>query len=75
MNVKAVEQLVIIQAEVTCKGKSKEVAYALWFFVKVPGGQRFYSGQTGIAIGQLLTFGGLGFWALFDVFAIRKAIY
>ncbi|MBU8685568.1 NINE protein [Bacillus haynesii] len=37
------------------------------------GSHRFYVGNTGMGLGMMFTFGGLGFWALFDVFAIGKA--
>lgn len=68
------EQLAMVQGEVNNKEKSKGIAYALWWFTGVLGGHRFYAGSTGIAIGMLLTLGGLGFWTLIDVFFIGKAI-
>lgn len=54
--------------------KSAGVAYALWFFFGVVGGHRFYAGDTGYALGMLFTLGGLGVWALIDVFLIGKRI-
>ncbi len=46
----------------------KTVLFA--FFLGVFGVHRFYTGYIGIGILQLLTFGGLGIWALIDVFSI-----
>lgn len=63
-----------VEVEYENRKKSKGVAYALWFFLGVLGGHRFYSGDTGIAIGMLLTLGGLGVWALIDAFFIGKRI-
>jgi TM2 domain-containing membrane protein YozV len=68
------EQLAMVQSEVESKGKNKGIAYALWWFTGVFGGHRFYAGDTGMGIGMLLTFGGLGIWALIDVFFIGKRI-
>ncbi len=46
--------------------KSKVVAGILQLFVGVFGVGRFYMGNTGIALAQLFTCGGLGVWALID---------
>ncbi|MEV8532178.1 TM2 domain-containing protein [Streptomyces sp. NPDC051211] len=46
--------------------KSKVVAGVLQLFLGAFGVGRFYTGHTGMAIGQLLTCGGLGIWALID---------
>lgn len=54
--------------------KSAGVAYALWFFLGAVGGHRFYTRDTGIALGMLFTLGGLGVWALIDVFLIGKRV-
>ncbi len=51
-------------------GKSQLVALLLALFVGVLGIHRFYLGYTGIGIVQLLTFGGLGIWALIDLILI-----
>lgn len=51
-------------------GKSQLVALLLALFVGVLGIHRFYLGYTGIGIVQLLTFGGLGVWALIDLILI-----
>lgn len=68
------EQLAMIQSEVNNKQKSVGIAYALWWFTGVFGGHRFYAGSIGVGIGMLLTFGGLGVWALIDAFFIGKVI-
>lgn len=46
--------------------KSKIVAGILQLFLGSFGIGRFYVGSVGIGIAQLLTCGGLGFWALID---------
>lgn len=56
--------------------KSTGVAYLLWFFFGMFGGHRFYAGQTGTAIAQLIltiTVVGMivsGVWVLIDAFLI-----
>jgi TM2 domain-containing membrane protein YozV len=42
----------------------------LSIFVGVFGGHRFYTGHIGTGVAQLLTLGGLGFWALYDLIMI-----
>lgn len=37
------------------------------------GIDRFMIGDTGLGIGKLLTCGGLGIWAIIDLFMIQKA--
>lgn len=68
------EQLAMVSAELDRKGKSKGIAYALWWFTGILGGHRFYAGSYGVALGQLLTVGGCGIWTLIDVFFIGGAI-
>ena len=46
--------------------KSKVVAGLLQLFLGTFGIGRFYLGDTGLALGQLFTCGGLGIWALID---------
>jgi len=46
--------------------KSKVVAGILQLFLGGFGIGRFYVGSIGIGIAQLVTFGGLGLWALID---------
>ncbi|WP_133912796.1 TM2 domain-containing protein [Streptomyces sp. NBC_00582] len=46
--------------------KSKIVAGVLQLFLGTLGIGRFYVGSVGVGIAQLLTCGGLGFWALID---------
>ncbi|MEU2282230.1 TM2 domain-containing protein [Streptomyces sp. NPDC013178] len=46
--------------------KSKIVAGILQLFLGTLGIGRFYVGSVGVGVAQLLTCGGLGFWALID---------
>lgn len=46
--------------------KSKITAGLLQLFLGSMGIGRFYTGHTGMAVGQLLTCGGCGIWALID---------
>jgi len=46
--------------------KSKVVAGVLQLFLGGFGVGRFYTGHTGMALGQLFTCGGCGIWALID---------
>ena len=50
--------------------KSRSVALLLCFFLGPLGAHRFYAGKMGSGIAQVLTFGGLGFWALYDLIMI-----
>lgn len=66
--------IALAQTEYDNQKKSPGVAYALWFFLGVVGGHRFYAGDTGYALGLLFTLGGLGVWALIDVAFIGRRI-
>ena len=68
------EELAMVQMEVDSKKKSAGVAYALWFFTGGLGGHRYYLGNIGMGVAMTLTLGGLGFWALIDVFFIGKRL-
>ncbi|WP_066582954.1 TM2 domain-containing protein [Cellulomonas timonensis] len=46
--------------------RNRTVAAVLAFFVGVLGIHRFYVGKIGTGVAMLLTFGGLGFWTLYD---------
>ncbi|MDA7625138.1 TM2 domain-containing protein [bacterium] len=46
--------------------KSFVTTILLCFFLGALGVHRFYVGKVGTGILQLLTFGGLGIWALID---------
>ncbi|HET7800186.1 MAG TPA: NINE protein [Humibacillus xanthopallidus] len=50
--------------------RSRLAAALLCFFVGVLGVHRFYVGKVGTGVLQLLTFGGLGIWALVDLILI-----
>ena len=50
--------------------RSRLAAALLCFFVGVLGVHRFYVGKVGTGILQLVTFGGLGIWALIDLIII-----
>ena len=68
------QNIAAAQMEYDNQKKSPGVAYALWFFLGVVGGHRFYAGDTGYSLGLLFTLGGFGVWALIDVFFIGKRI-
>ena len=50
--------------------KSNVVALLLCFFIGILGVHRFYVGKVGTGVLQLVTFGGLGIWALIDMIMI-----
>lgn len=68
------EQLAMVQAEVERKKKSKLIMYILWLFTGGIGGHRYYLGDIGYAAGMTFTLGGVGIWALIDVFLIGKRL-
>ncbi len=53
-------------ALVTTPPKDQGTAFILSHFLGFFGVDRFYLGQPGLGLLKLLTFGGLGFWALAD---------
>lgn len=53
-------------------GKSWTVLFVLVFFAGFLGVHRFYVGKIGTGIAQLLTFGGFGFWLLWDFIQIAR---
>jgi TM2 domain-containing membrane protein YozV len=61
-------------AEYEDRKKSTGILFCFWFFLGGVGGHRFYLGDTGRGIAMLLTLGGLGFWALIDVFFIWRRL-
>jgi TM2 domain-containing membrane protein YozV len=64
----------MVASEMRQKEKSKGILYALWLFTGGLGGHRYYLGDIPYAIGMTLTFGGLGVWALIDVFFIGNRL-
>ncbi|AQS58426.1 TM2 domain-containing protein [Desulforamulus ferrireducens] len=68
------EELNILNIELEKRKKSATTMYLLWFFTGCIGGHRYYLGDIGYAIGMTLTLGGLGFWALIDVFLIGSRL-
>lgn len=68
------QQLAIVHSELTKKGKSKTTAYLFWFFLGALGAHRYYAGDVVRGIFMMITLGGIGIWALIDVFFIGKRI-
>ncbi len=60
----------VAKIEKTKAGDSWLVALLLSFFLGVLGIHRFYLGYTWQGVVQLVTFGGLGVWALIDFIRI-----
>ncbi len=75
-------QQLMVNVEFDKRKKSKVIAYLLLIFLGTIGGHRFYSGDTGIAIGMIvvgiiswfLLFIPIAVWAIIDVFLIGKRI-
>ncbi|WP_083707470.1 NINE protein [Intrasporangium flavum] len=68
-------QPVIQRVEVDADGRpvsdrSRLAATLLCFFLGVFGVHRFYVGKVGTGVLQVVTFGGLGIWALVDLVLI-----
>ena len=53
--------------------KNPTTALLLSLFFGVMGVDRFYIGDTGLGVTKLLTLGGVGIWAIVDLFLIQKA--
>jgi TM2 domain-containing membrane protein YozV len=54
--------------------KNPTTALVLGLFLGTLGIDRFYNGQPILGVLKLLTFGGLGFWAIIDWFLIMGAV-
>lgn len=68
------QKLNLANQEYEANEKKFGVAFALWWFTGAVGGHRFYLGDTGYALGMLFTLGGLGVWALVDVFMLSGRV-
>ena len=53
--------------------KTPTTALIFSFFLGGLGIDRFYIGNVGLGIGKLLTLGGIGIWAIIDLFLIMGA--
>jgi len=51
------------------------VALALCAFLGVFGAHRFYVGKAGTGILQLVTFGGLGIWMVYDLILVASGSF
>lgn len=63
-------ELLVHQQEVESRRKSPMIAWALWFFVGIIGGHRYYLGNIVRGILMTVTLGGFGIWSLIDAFFI-----
>ena len=55
--------------------KQKMTVLLLCFFLGAFGVHRFYVGKIGTGILQLVTFGGIGIWALIDLIMIAMGSF
>lgn len=67
-------QLKLVEQEFGKKKKDSLVMYLIWLFLGCFGGHRFYLGDFGVGVAQLLTLGGFGLWSLIDVAFIGKRL-
>ncbi|MCE0554998.1 TM2 domain-containing protein [Bacillus thuringiensis] len=67
------DQMVLVTSEFE-KRKIKRTCLPNLVFLGGLGGHRYYARDFGMAIAMTLTLGGLGFWALIDVFFIGSRI-
>lgn len=69
------QELSILQIELEKRSKNKVVTYLLWWFLGILGVHRFYLGDTGLGIAQLLlSWATCGIWWIIDVFLIGKRL-
>lgn len=54
--------------------KKPNTALLLSIFLGHLGVDRFYTGQTGMGVGKLLTCGGFAIWTIIDWFLISEAV-
>jgi len=55
--------------------KSRATALILAWFLGWLGAHRFYTGRTVSAVFMILTFGGLGIWALVDLIVVASGSF
>ena len=53
--------------------KNPTTALLFSLFLGGVGADRFYTGDTGLGFAKLFTLGGIGVWAIIDLFLIMKA--
>ena len=61
---------VYVQQPARVSAKNRTVDLLLCFFLGLIGAHKFYEGKPGMGFLYLMTFGGLGFFALIDFFVI-----
>ena len=61
--------------EKTVSAKNRSIAVALNLMFGWMGGHRFYTGQYGIGIAQMLTVGGFGMWWFYDLVTLLIGSY